>query len=56
MIITAIVRKPRRKLVDVYVDGELAITIGAELAVERDRVAVGEGAAVTGSYASGPTL
>lgn len=36
MIITAIVRKPRRKLVDVYVEGEPAITISTDLAVERD--------------------
>ncbi len=36
MIVTAVVRKPRRKKVDLYVDGELALTIGAELAVERD--------------------
>jgi regulatory protein len=35
MIVTAVVRKPRRKKVDVYVEGELALTLGSELAVER---------------------
>jgi len=36
VIVTAVVRKARRKKVDVYVDGELALTIGSELAVERE--------------------
>lgn len=36
MIVTAVLRKPRRKKVDVYVEGELALTLGSELAVERD--------------------
>ncbi len=36
MIVTAVVRKPRRKKVDVYVEGELALTLGSELAVECD--------------------
>jgi regulatory protein len=35
VIVTAVVRKRRSKLVDVYVDGELKMTIGAELAEER---------------------
>ncbi len=36
MIVTAVVRKPRRKLVQVYVDGEVALELGRELALERD--------------------
>lgn len=36
MIVTAVIRKPRRKKVDVYVEGGLALTLGTELAVERD--------------------
>jgi regulatory protein len=36
VIVTAVVRKPRRKLVQVYVDGEAALELGRELAVERD--------------------
>ena len=36
MIVTAVVRKPRRKKVDVYVEGALALTMGVELAVERN--------------------
>lgn len=35
MIVTAVVRKARRKAVDVYVDGQSALTIGRELAIER---------------------
>jgi regulatory protein len=36
VIITALVRKPRRKLIDVHIDGELRAVIGADLAIERD--------------------
>jgi regulatory protein len=36
VIVTAVVRKPRRKLVQVFVDGEPALEIGRELASERD--------------------
>jgi len=36
VIVTAVVRKPRRKLVQVYVDGEVALELGRELALERD--------------------
>ena len=35
MIVSAVVRQPRRKRVDVFVDGQPALTIGLELAVER---------------------
>jgi len=35
MIVTSIQRKPRRRLVDVYVDGEFALALGRELAAER---------------------
>ncbi len=36
MIVTAVVRKPRRRLLQVFIDGEPALEIGRELAVERD--------------------
>lgn len=36
MIVTAVVRQKRRRRVDLYVDGELALAVGLELAVERD--------------------
>ena len=36
MIVTAIVRKRGRRQVDVFVDGELALALGTQLAVERD--------------------
>ena len=36
MIITAVVRQPRRRQVNVFVDGEFALTLGRELAAERD--------------------
>ncbi|MBI4570707.1 MAG: RecX family transcriptional regulator, partial [Chloroflexi bacterium] len=35
MIVTAVVRRPRRRLVDVFVDGQLARAVGRELAAER---------------------
>jgi regulatory protein len=35
VIVTAVVRRPRRRLVDVFVDGELALSVGRELAAER---------------------
>ena len=36
MIVTAVERKPRGRKVDIYVDGELALSMGRELAAERD--------------------
>ncbi|MEX2158973.1 MAG: regulatory protein RecX [Dehalococcoidia bacterium] len=36
MIVTAVERKPRGRKVDVYVDGELALSMSRELASERD--------------------
>lgn len=36
MIVTAVVRRPRRRLVDIFVDGELALSVGRELAAERE--------------------
>lgn len=36
MIVTAVVRRPRRRLVDVFVDGQLALSVGRELAAERE--------------------
>jgi regulatory protein len=36
VIVTAVVRRPRRRQVDVFVDGEFALALGRELAAERD--------------------
>ena len=36
MIVTAVVRRPRRRQVSVFVDGEFALALGRELAAERD--------------------
>ena len=36
MIVTAVVRQPRRRRVNVFVDGEFALALGRELAAERD--------------------